>query len=174
MKRPQTHKVTVQTALQQAAFDRFVAYLQLIVLLGLTVTFLLSSVSYAKAAEDFAHSRVQDPEVAVLPPVMPEAPLTLAAGCHEGVAVFSVKNNAARWQTRGKISIVEATTGRVVRERRLALGVRQTASFRVPDGDMRGGRYRVTVRLPDGRMTYVKTFTGRCTQPKTDMNAAWR
>ena len=135
---------------QRAPLERFTAFFQLIVLLGLTITFLMISIAYARAA--------QRPEVAALP----TAPLSLAAVCDAGVVVFSVQNNAPRWRDRGAISIVEVVTGRVVRERRLTLGERQMASFRVASADIQGQHTRVTVRMPDESMTYVKSFTGRC------------
>lgn len=139
---------------RQAAVERYIAFLHLIVLLGLTITFLMSSIAFARAAES--------PQVAALPLALPTAPLALAAVCDAGVAVFSVKNTAARWRERGGIRIIEVATGRVVRERRLTLGERQTASFRVASNEMQGEHTRIMVALPDDSMTYVKSFTGRC------------
>lgn len=48
--------------------DRFVSFLHLIVLLGLSVTFLMTSISYARASSP--------PQLALT-----TAPLSLAAGC---------------------------------------------------------------------------------------------
>lgn len=136
------------------AFAPIVACLNLTVLLGLTLTFLMSSIADARAAEL--------PQVAALPLLKPTAPVTLAAACDAGVAVFSVQNNGAHWGERGAIRLVEVATGRVVRERRITLDKRQTASFRVASSEMQGAHTRVMVHLPDDSMTYVKSFTGRC------------
>lgn len=118
--------------------------------------------AHAASAASAAHAASDGPELAFMPTPKPIAPLTLAGRCDDGVAVFSVMNNAAPWATPGAFGVIDAVTGRVLRERRLALGERQTASFRLPADASDSGRYRLTVRMTGERMTYVKSFFGHC------------
>lgn len=136
--------------------ERLIAVLRLFSLLGLVVALLMFSVAHARAASEVERA----PELAALP--MPQAPVTIAAGCDAGVAVFTVQNNTSRWTSRGFIRVADGQTGAVLRERELALGERQKASFRVAASDAPGEIYRVLVRMPDSAMTYVKSFSGRC------------
>lgn len=137
------------------------------VIVGLALMLLFFAIPAAWATSDTT-------ELAVMALPAPEAPLALTATCVDGVAVFSIQNKAAHWQMRGHISIVEVLTGRTLRERTLTLGERQMASFRVPSSDLLSDRYRVTVRLPNNHMTYVKSFTGRCPSPKTNERTTQR
>lgn len=161
-----THQKAVAITVNQHIADRCVGYLNLIVMLGLSVTFLLSSVSYARSESTLQSAAQSAPQLAALPITMPAAPLSMAAKCDRGVMVFSVQNKAARWQKKGNVRVVEVESGRVLRERNLVFGERQVASFRMPSPDPRPVRYRVMVHHSDRGMVYVKSFTGYCAEPK--------
>lgn len=163
---PKTRRQAVAITVNKHVADRCVGYLNFIVMLGLSVTFLLSSVSYARSEVTLQSAAQTAPQLAVLPMKVPAVPVSMAAKCDRDVMVFSVQNNAARWQQMGNVSVVEVDSGRVLRERSLVFGERQVASFRMPSPDMRPVRYRVMVRHSDRRMVYVKSFTGYCAQPK--------
>ena len=158
MSRTRTPHAVQSRVHSQPLADRFVAALSLFSLLGLSVTLLLFSVTHAWAETKLEPAT----ELTMLPMVMPQAPVTIAAGCDAGVVVFTVQNNTSRWASRGHIRVADAQTGNVLRERQLVLGERQKASFRVVSADLQGDHYRVLVRLPEGEMTYVKSFSGRC------------
>lgn len=163
---PNVHTKAVAVTVNKYVADRCLGYLNLIVMLGLTVIFLLSSVSYARS-EVTPQPTVQNaPQLAALPMTMPVAPVKMAAKCDQGVIVFSVQNKASRWQKMGNVRVVEADSGRVLRERSLVFGERQVASFRMPSQDMRPVRYRVLVQHSDRGMVYVKSFTGYCAESK--------
>lgn len=174
MKHCQNRKIAAPNVRRQAVVitvnkhiaDRCVGYLNLIVMLGLSVTFLLSSVTYARSEVTLQPAAQDAPQLAALPMTMPTAPVSMAAKCDQDVIVFSVQNNAARWQQRGNVSVVEVDSGRVLRERSLVFGERQVASFRMPRQDTRPVRYRVMVRHSDRGMVYVKSFAGYCAASK--------
>lgn len=149
---PRTHVLHATQSVDHAAFFHLFSRV------GLVVALLLFSASHAHAGSNSEAA----PEEASLPVVMPQAPLTIAARCDAGVIVFEVQNNTSRWSSRGYIRVTDAQTGNVLRERQLVLGERQKASFRVVAADGYGDNYRVLVQMPEGNMTYVKSFSGRC------------
>jgi len=94
--------------------------------------------------------------------------------CSDGIAVFTVKNTSKRWATRGHLRIYDATTAKLVRQRWLRFGDGQSASFRIGPDQVPGHRYRVTVTLPNGSLSAVKNFRGRCPQPGGEVREARR
>ena len=93
---------------------------------------------------------------------LPSAPVLIHGACQNGTVVFTVQNKARAWAARGWLQIVDATSGRTLRKRHMALGDNQTASFRLQAGEADTHRYRVAVVLPGQSMTRVRSFSGRC------------
>mgnify|MGYP000032171363 CR=1 FL=1 len=100
--------------------------------------------------------------------------LRVSGACDGTVAVFSLRNAGARWTQRGLVRIHDADTGAVVNQRSLLMGNNQSASFRVKEGLVPASRYRVSVSLADGRVTVVKSFSGRCLAPSHKVRTAER
>ena len=134
----------------KAANDSHVIFIAWTLFLALFLT--LAFVSQARA--DTAPAE----QVAALP----AAPVLMSAACQNGTVVFTVQNKARAWAARGWLEITDATSGRTLRKRHMALGDNQTASFRIQADESDTHRYRVAVVLPGQSMTRVKSFAGRC------------
>lgn len=105
----------------------------------------------------------QAEEIAAVPGAAAHTgPFTFIGQCDGDVAVFRVQNAADGWVGRGLVRVVDGITGEVLRERSLALGKNQAASFRLPTDQMTAHIHRLMVVVPGRGMTYVKTFTGNC------------
>ncbi|MCW8917040.1 MAG: hypothetical protein OQK24_14450 [Magnetovibrio sp.] len=130
--------------------------------------------------------KVQNPLVAALPggtaPVLNYVPpaipkgqaIELRGACVDGYVLFSVKNGSKSWSDRGYVRVLDARSGEVLHERKMRFTGGQTGSFRVapkPDNSM---YYTLKVMLPGGKMTYVKSFRGRCVAPSQDVRKAMR
>ena len=151
---------------------------------GLMLMLLIVAVSPNDARGEPAPLR-NPPTTAALPqPLLPrvlhrpKVPMTQAleikAACIEGTVVFTVKNGARRWEARGHLRVLDAETQTVLRERRMRFDAGQSASFRFKSDPFAIKRYRVMLSLPDGGMTYVKSFRGACPQSQSEVVEARR
>lgn len=155
-----------------------IPFMVVVLLYGMAM---LVVVSAAHASEEVptdlsALPSVQATWMAAKPKVSPKtpSPLIVTGKCHNGVAVFSVKNGSRTWTARGWLSIRDASTGRVVRQRMMRFGDGQSASFRIGPDLVPSHRYRVSVTLPSGEVKYMKSFRGRCPQPYIEIREARR
>lgn len=151
------------------------------------VLFSLFAMGLAFTPNAYAEA-VSPPELAVLPdagqsvsaPVKKgtrphnSASIRVRGVCQDGSAVFTVKNGQRKWVKRGQLRIIDAQTGQVVRERWLRLHAGQRASFRIAPYLVPSHRYRVLVKLPNGSITHLKSFRGRCPQPSENLRSAQR
>jgi len=112
-----------------------------------------------------AHAKTEEAPVRTVlaTPAVVKGAIELRGACDDGVAVFTVRNNAKRWSGRGHLRITDGQTGHVLRERWLRFGEGQSASFRVNPQLSPSSRFKISVMLPDQSMTYKKSFRGRCT-----------
>jgi len=144
----------------RVAHDSHVIFISWILFLPLFLS--LAMVSQARA--DTAPAE----QVAVLP----SAPVLISGTCQNGTVIFTVQNKARAWAARGWLQITDATSGRTLRKRHMALGDNQTARFRIQSDEADTHRYRVAVVLPGQSMTRVRSFAGRCVQaPKSERMA---
>jgi len=148
------------TSKVKVASDSHVVFIAWSFLLALFLTLALGS----QARADIAPAE----QIAALPP----APVLISGACQNGTVVFTVQNKARAWAARGWLQITDATSGRTLRKRHMALGDNQTASFRIQSGEADTHRYRVAVVLPGQSMTRVRSFAGRCVRaPKSERMA---